>query len=208
MQRRLAVTTAVLSTALTLGLAACAQQVGGSPVAAPGARASAEPSVTKSSSPRATRSSAGEPTRRTVSSVTPPPAGGSGEVRIAKQKKTEGFDDCALVTPADVETATGGTIDSAEGCVLSTENPSTVILASVTFAELAGDGDKKNLEVGGNTAVQTEQDGRCSVMVHLTDDPDAITPAYLVAVTEFDDVDSCGIALKLVQTGFDKIPDA
>ncbi|MEU5692738.1 DUF3558 family protein [Actinosynnema sp. NPDC020468] len=201
-QRRVSALTAALAVALTLGLSACATKVVGTPVAAAGATTgekttAAKPS-TKTTSGKPTASSAGVPTSGTK------PA---GKIKIKTKKKTSGYEDCDLLTPEDVAAATGAQKSSEKGCVQSTENPFTVVLFMVTFAEY--DGDATEIEVGGNTAYQVKnKNGDCSVLVMLTDDPDEITPAFLASVTPIDQIQPCEVALKLATKAFDKIPNA
>ncbi|QQQ77951.1 hypothetical protein IOD16_05535 [Saccharothrix sp. 6-C] len=202
--RRVPALTAALAMALTLGLSACATTVSGSPVAAAGGStgektASGKPSSTKTSSPKAS-SKAGEP--KTTEAEKP-----SGDVKITTKKKTEGYEDCDILTPEDVAAAVGATKGGEKGCVQSTEDPFSVVLFMVTFAEY--EGEARTIEVGGNTAYEVkEKGGDCTVLVMLTDDPDEITPAFQATVTPIDEIDPCQIALKLATKGFEKIPNA
>jgi hypothetical protein len=197
--RRLAATTAVLSLVLTLGLTSCAQQVGGTPMAAEGALAAEQPTSTKTPA----RATSATPRGGTTKSGTPKAA----NVKITNKKKTTGYEDCALLTPADIEQTIGGKASGEKGCVQSTDSPAVVVLFMVTLGQT--DGEAREVELGGNTAYQvTKGQGDCSVLVMLTDDPEEITPALLVSVTPIDEVDECDIALKLATKAFDKIPNA
>ena len=196
--------TTVLALALTLGLSACATTVAGSPVAAAGGStaektASGKPSSTKTSSPKTT-SKAGSP--KSTEAEKP-----SGDVKITTKKKTEGYEDCDILTPEDVAAAVGAAKGGEKGCVQSTEDPFSVVLFMVTFAEY--EGEARTIEVGGNTAYEVkEKGGDCTVLVMLTDDKDEITPAFQATVTPIDEIDPCAIALKLATKGFEKIPNA
>jgi hypothetical protein len=199
--RRVPALTTLLAVALTLTLSACAQSVTGVPVAAPGAKTgsptSGKPTSTKTSSP-----TSGKTTASTPASGTKP----SGKVKITTKKKTEGYEDCDLLTPEEVAAAVGAKTPGAKGCVQSTQDPLAVVLFMVTFDD--HEGDAKEIEVGGNTAYQIKDGNDCSVVVMLTDDPDAITPAFLATVTPIDEMDTCAIALTLATQGFAKIPNA
>ncbi|MFI9006234.1 DUF3558 family protein [Actinosynnema sp. NPDC053489] len=196
--------TAVLALGLTLGLSACATTVAGSPVAAAGGStgdktASGKPSSTKTSSPKA---STKESSPKTSNAEKP-----AGDVKIKTKKKTEGYEDCDILTPEEVATAVGAKKGGEKGCVQSTEDPFAVILFMVTFAEY--EGEARSIEVGGNTAYEVkEKGGDCTVLVMLTDDPDEITPAFQATVTPIDEIDPCQIALKLATKAFEKIPNA
>jgi len=200
--RRVPAFTTFLAVALTFTLGACAQAVTGVPVAAPGAK-TGSPSSTKPSSTKSSAPSTGKGTEPSTPTSGSKPA---GKVKITTKKKTEGYEDCDLLTPEEVAAAVGAKTPGDKGCVQSTEDPFSVVLFMVTFAE--HDGETKEIEVGGNTAYEVKDGGDCSVLVMLTDDPDAITPAFLASVTPIDEIDTCGIALKLATQGFAKIPNA
>ncbi len=71
------------------------------------------------------------------------------------------------------------------------------------------DGEKKQIEIGGNTAWQVSSSKEdCQVTVMLTDDPSAITPAFSVSVLAIEELDTCATALKLATQGFNRIPNA
>ncbi|MBB5959999.1 hypothetical protein FHS29_006621 [Saccharothrix tamanrassetensis] len=201
--RRASTLTATLTLAAALGLSACATTVAGSavPVAggvSTGKTTSGKPSSTKSSTSGKKPSSTGSPT-----SATKP----AGKVKIGTKKKTEGYEDCDVLTPEEVATAIGAKKAGEKGCVQSTEDPFAVVLFMVTFAEY--EGEAREIEVGGNTAYEVkEKGGDCSVIVMLTDDPDEITPAFLASVTPIDSFDPCAVALKLATKAFEKIPNA
>ncbi|MFJ6674079.1 DUF3558 family protein [Actinosynnema sp. NPDC091369] len=202
--RRVPALTTVLALALTLGLSACATKVVGSPVAAAGGStgektASGKPSSTKTSSPKA---STKESAPKTTEGDKP-----SGDVKITTKKKTEGYEDCDILTPEEVAAAVGAAKGGEKGCVQSTEDPFSVVLFMVTFAEY--EGEARTIEVGGNTAYEVkEKGGDCTVLVMLTDDPDEITPAFQATVTPIDEINPCEIALKLATKAFEKIPNA
>ncbi|MFD0204574.1 MULTISPECIES: DUF3558 domain-containing protein [Saccharothrix] len=203
--RRVPALTTVLALALTLGLSACATKVVGSPVAAAGGSTgekttSGKPSSTKASSPRASSGKVSAP--KTTEAEKP-----SGDVKITTKKKTEGFEDCDILTPEEVAAAVGAAKGGEKGCVQSTENPFSVVLFMVTFAEY--EGEARIIEIGGNTAYEVkEKGGDCTVLVMLTDDPDEITPAFQATVTPIDEIEPCEIALKLATKAFEKIPNA
>jgi hypothetical protein len=196
--------TTVLALALTLGLSACATTVVGSPVAAAGGStgeetASGKPSSTRTSSPK-TSSKAGTP--ETTQAEKP-----TGDVTIKTKKKTDGYEDCDILTPDEVAAAVGAAKGGEKGCVQSTEEPFAVVLFMVTFAEY--EGEARTFEIGGNTAYEVkEKGGDCTVLVMLTDDPEEITPAFQASVTPIDDIDPCQVAVKLATTAFGKIPNA
>ncbi len=201
--RRVPALTTVLALALTLGLSACATKVAGSPVAAAGGAtgeqtASGRPSSTSTSSPK-TSDKASAP--KTTDAEKP-----SGDVKITTKKKTDGYEDCDILTPEEVAAAVGAAKGGEKGCVQSTEDPFAVVLFMVTFAEY--EGEARAIEVGGNTAYEVKEDGDCTVLVMLTDDPDEITPAFQATVTPIDEIDTCQIALKLATKAFEKIPNA
>ncbi|MCE7000864.1 DUF3558 domain-containing protein [Saccharothrix sp. S26] len=202
--RRVPALTTALALALTLGLSACATKVVGSPIAAAGGptgeqTASGKPSSTKTSSPKA---STKESAPKTTEGDKP-----AGNVKITTKKKTEGYEDCDILTPEEVAAAVGASKGGEKGCVQSTENPFSVVLFMVTFAEY--EGEARTIEVGGNTAYEVkEKGGDCTVLVMLTDDPDEITPAFQATVTPIDDINPCEIALKLATKAFEKIPNA
>lgn len=200
--RRVPALTTFLAVALTFTLGACAQSVTGVPVAASGAKTgsptSTKPSTGKTSTPASSKNT--EPSA--------PPSGTKpeGKVKITTKKKTEGYEDCDLLTPEEVAAAVGAKTPGTAGCVQSTEDPYSVVLFMVTFAD--HDGETREIEVGGNTAYEIKDGTDCSVLVMLTDDPDAITSAFIASVTPIDEIDPCGIALKLATQGFEKIPNA
>ena len=206
--RRVPALTTVLALALTFGLSACATTVNGSPVAAVGGStgeksSSGKPSSTKASSPKASTKESAPKTTAADKPVEKP----SGDVKITTKKKTEGYEDCDLLTPEEVAAAIGATKGGEKGCVQSTEDPYAVVLFMLNFAEY--DGEARPIEVGGNTAYEVkEEGGDCTVLIMLTDDADAITPAFQVTVTPIDEFEPCAIALKLATTAFGKIPNA
>ncbi|GAB2969681.1 DUF3558 domain-containing protein [Saccharothrix stipae] len=201
--RRVPALTTVLALALTFGLSACATAVSGSPVAAVGGStgektASGKPSSTKTSSPKASDK---ESAPKTTEAKKP-----NGDVKIATKKKTEGYEDCDILTPEEVTAAIGAAKGGEKGCVQSTEDPYAVVLFMLNFAEY--EGEARPIEVGGNTAYEVKQDGECTVLVMLTDDPDEITPAFQVTVTPIDEFEPCKVALALATKAFEKIPNA
>ncbi|QFZ17519.1 DUF3558 domain-containing protein [Saccharothrix syringae] len=204
--RRVPALTAALAVALVFGLSACATSVTGKPLAAAGGgtgkTTSSKPpaSSTKTSSPKTT-----EPTDE--DSGAPDPKKPSGNVKITTKKKTEGYDDCALLTPEDVTAAVGAAKGGEPGCVQSTEEPYTVVL--FMLSPLSYEGEPRTIEVGGNTAYEIrESGGDCTVLVMLTDDSSEVTPAFMASVTPIDEIDPCPVALKLATKGFEKIPNA
>ncbi|GGP40623.1 hypothetical protein [Saccharothrix coeruleofusca] len=211
MQLRRVSTLAAVTAVLALGLGACAQQVAGNPVAA---RESAvdEPSPTGSSAKAPTRTSA-RPTgdsaeQRPTTSAKGSPTG-SGQptgVKITQRKKTTGFEDCDILSPEEVASTIGARQAGQKGCVQITEDPFVVVLLMVTVAN--HNDAARPFELGGNTAYEIDEQGDCTVMVMLTDDPKAITPALIATVTPVEGADTCDIARKLVTKAFEKIPNA
>ncbi|MBW4722234.1 DUF3558 family protein [Saccharothrix obliqua] len=202
--RRASSLTAVLALALTLGLTACATTVTGSARPAEGAARGAE-QTTSGKAPSTKASTTGkkeDPTGAPTTGTKP-----AGKVKIGTKKKTEGYEDCDILTPDDVAAAIGAKKAGEKGCVQSTEEPFAVVLFMVTFAEY--EGEAREIEIGGNTAYEVkEKGGDCSVVVMLTDDPDVITPAFLASVTPIDTFDPCQVAQKLATKAFEKIPNA
>lgn len=199
--RRVPALTTVLALALTLGLSACATKVVGSPVAAAGGSSSEKTTSGKPSSTKT--SSKGSASRPPETTDAPKP---TGDIKITTKKKTDGYDDCEILTPEDVVTAVGATKGGEKGCVQSTEGPYSVVLFMLTLAEY--EGEARAIEVGGNTAYEVKQQEECTVLVMLTDDPDEITPAFQTTVTPIDDFEPCAVALKLATKAFEKIPNA
>jgi hypothetical protein len=191
--------------ALTLTLAAatgCSEQVKGSAAADPSAAEApaTPPSASKKPSPSTPASKAADPTA-------PAP---QGNIKIGTRKKTTGLEICGVLKAADIEAATGGKSSADGGCVHSITSPSAFITQIVTVPDVADqEGEKKTIEIGGNTAWQigdSKQD--CQVTVMLTDDPAAIASAFSVSVVATEELDACGIALKLATEGFNRIPGA
>ncbi|HEX6342764.1 DUF3558 family protein [Umezawaea sp.] len=195
--RRVTALTAVLTVALTLGLAGCAQKINGTAVVAAGAN---------TTTTKPTTSSKGKPTTTTKATPTKPTSTDkpSGKIKITTKKKTE--PSCEILSPEEVATAIGSKPATAPGCVQSTSDPLVVILLLITLPDY--EGTAREIEVAGNTAYEIKDGTDCSVMVMLTDDPDEITPALLASVTPLDEVDTCGVALKLATAAFNKIPNA
>ncbi|MEU4802430.1 hypothetical protein [Actinosynnema sp. NPDC023587] len=202
--RRASSLPAVLALVLTLGLAGCATTVTGS--AKPVAGGATNSEKTTSGKPTSTRTST---SGKKETSATGAPSGTkpAGKVKIGTKKKTEGYEDCDILTPEDVAGAIGAKKAGEKGCVQSTEEPFAVVLFMVTFAEY--EGEAKEIEIGGNTAYEVKEGGGdCSVLVMLTDDPKEITPAFLASVTPIDSFDPCQVALTLATKAFEKIPNA
>lgn len=195
---------AAILLALSLTLAAvtgCAEQVKGSAVA--DTNAAPEPADPTDTSKKPTAST--KPTKPTVSTPAKP-----GDVKITTKKKTAGLETCGVLKSADIETATGGKSSADGGCIHTITGPSAVITQMVTVPEVADEeGEKKQIEIGGNTAWQvTSSPEDCQVTVMLTDDPDAITSAFSVSVLAIEELDTCGTAVKLATRGFERIPNA
>ncbi|GAA1347182.1 hypothetical protein [Saccharothrix algeriensis] len=203
--RRASTLTAVLALAATLGLSACATTVSGSAVPVAGGAQTSE----KSTAAKPTSSKSQTSGKKETSTTGAPTSGTkpAGKVKITTKKKTEGYEDCDVLSPEDVVAALGAKKAGEKGCVQSTEDPFAVVLFMVTFAEY--EGEAREIEVGGNTAYEVkEKGGDCTVLVMLTDDPDEITPAFMATVTPIDSFEPCAVALKLATKGFEKIPNA
>ncbi|ANZ34965.1 hypothetical protein BBK82_01630 [Lentzea guizhouensis] len=197
---------AALLLALSLTLTAatgCAEQVKGSAVA--DTNAAPEPEAPASTSKRPSTSTAPKSPSPTATN-----APKQGDVKIATKKKTAGLETCGVLKAADIESATGGKSAADGGCIHTLPNPSAVITQMVTVPEVVdGEGEKKQIEIGGNTAWQVAASKEdCQVTVMLTDDPTAITTAFSVSVLALDELDTCAAALKLATTGFERIPNA
>ncbi|MET1076027.1 MAG: DUF3558 family protein [Umezawaea sp.] len=202
--RRVPALAAALTVALTLGLGGCAQKINGTAVMAADDAPIETTSVAKPTTSGKATTSTSKPTAPSTGSTgtTGKP---TGKIKITTKKKILS-DSCDLLTPEEVGTAVGAKPSPTKGCVQTTSDPFAVVLMMVTLAEY--EGQAKEIEVGGNTAYEIKDGEDCSVMVMLTDDPDEITPAFLASVTPVDQIDTCGIALKLATTGFNKIPNA
>jgi hypothetical protein len=195
---------AAILLALSLTLAAvtgCAEQVKGSAVA--DTNAAPEPADPTDTSKKPTAGT--KPTKPTASTPAKP-----GDVKITTKKKTAGLETCGVLKSADIEAATGGKSSADGGCIHTITGPSAVITQMVTVPEVADEeGEKKQIEIGGNTAWQvTSSTEDCQVTVMLTDDPDAITSAFSVSVLAIEELDTCGTAVKLATRGFERIPNA
>jgi hypothetical protein len=195
---------AAILLALTLTLAAvtgCSEQVKGTASADPGAEA-----------PATTTSTPKKPSTSTPASKPSDPTAPKqqGDIKISTKKKTAGLETCGVLKAADIEAATGGKSSADGGCIHTTTGPSTVITQMVTVPDAVDqDGEKKQIEIGGNTAWQVSASKEdCQVTVMLTDDPSAITPAFSVSVLAIEELDTCATALKLATQGFNRIPNA
>lgn len=187
---------------LLAALTSCSDQVKGSATADPNAAEApaTPPSTSKKPSTSTPASSPADPT-------TPKQR---GDIKITTKKKTTGLEICGVLKSADIQAATGGKTSADGGCTHSTTDPSTFITQMVTVPDVADqEGEKKQIEIGGNTAWQvsaTKAD--CQVTVMLTDDPATIISAFSVSVLAIEDLDTCAAALKLATQGFDRIPNA
>jgi hypothetical protein len=195
---------AAILLALTLTLAAvtgCSEQVKGSAVA--DTNAAPEPADPTSTSKK-------PPTSTSSTKQADPTAQKPGDVKITTKKKASGLETCGVLKPADIEAATGGKSSADGGCIQTTTGPSTVITQMVTVPDVTDqEGEKKQIEIGGNTAWQVSASKEdCQVTVMLTDDPAVITPAFSVSVLAIEEIDTCATALKLTTQGFERIPNA
>lgn len=194
---------AAILIALSLTLTAatgCAEQVKGSAIADP--KAAAEPADPTSTSKKPPASTSTKPSATTAPE--------QGDVKITTKKKAVGLETCGALKAADIESATGGKSSADGGCIHTLSNPSSVVTQMVTVPEVTNEeGEKKQIEIGGNTAWQVAASKEeCQVTVMLTDDPTAITTAFSVSVLAIDEFDTCAAALKLATTGFERIPNA
>lgn len=196
--RRVTALTAVLTMALTLGLAGCAQKINGTAVMV--ADAGTTPPATSSTKGKST-TTAKAPTTAAKPEETNKP---SGKIKITTKKKVE--PGCEILTPEEVATAIGAKPSAVPGCFQSTTDPLVMVL--LLMAPQGYEGTAREIEVAGNTAYEIKEGTDCSVMIMLTDDPDEITPAFLASVTPIDEIDACAAALKLATAAFDKIPNA
>lgn len=188
-----------LSLALTTATG-CAEQVKGSATADP--KAVTEPAAPTSTSKKPPASTSTRPSATTAPK--------QGDVKITTKKKAAGLETCGVLKAADIESAIGGKSSANGGCIHTLSNPSAVVTQMVTVPEVANEeGEKKQIEIGGNTAWQVAASKEdCQVTVMLTDDPTAITTAFSVSVLALDALDTCAAALKLATTGFERIPNA
>ncbi|KJK53311.1 hypothetical protein UK23_01285 [Lentzea aerocolonigenes] len=194
---------AAILLSLTLTLAAvtgCSEQIKGAATADPNA---AEAPATTASKKPSTSTSASK-------SADPTSPKQQGDVKITTKKKVTGLETCGVLKAADIEAATGGKSSADGGCIHTTTGPSTVITQMVTVPDVVDqDGEKKQIEIGGNTAWQVSASKEdCQVTVMLTDDPTAFTPAFSVSVLAIEELDTCAAALKLATQGFERIPNA
>ncbi|GGN21031.1 hypothetical protein GCM10011609_72910 [Lentzea pudingi] len=196
---------AAILLALGLTLAAvsgCADQVRGTATAdAAAVQEPADPTTTSKKPPTSTEAS---------KPASPTTAQKQGDVKIATKKKAAGLETCGVLKASDIEAATGGKSSADGGCIHTTTGPSAVITQMVTVPDVADqEAEKKQIEIGGNTAWQVSPaKDDCQVTVMLTDDPTAITTAFSVSVLAIEELDTCGIALKLATEGFNRIPGA
>ncbi|MGW6933846.1 hypothetical protein ACWGE0_27575 [Lentzea sp. NPDC054927] len=195
---------AAILLALGLTLAAvtgCSEQVRGTATA--DANAAPEPADPTSTSKK-------PPASTPASKPADPTAPKQGDVKITTKKKAAGLETCGVLKAADVEAAIGGKSSADGGCIQTTTGPSALVTQMVTVPDVVDqEGEKKQIEIGGNTAWQvgaSKED--CQVTVMLTDDPDVITSAFSVNVVAIDDLDACAAALKLATAGFNRIPNA
>jgi hypothetical protein len=195
---------AAILLALSLTLAAvtgCSEQVKGSAVA--DTNAAPEPTDPTSTTKKPSASTS-------ASKPADPTAQKPGDVKITTKKKAAGLETCGVLKAADIEAATGGKSTADGGCIHTITGPSAVITQMVTVPDVVDqDGEKKQIEIGGNTAwrvAASKED--CQVTVMLTDDPAAITSAFSVSVLAIEELDTCAVALKLATQGFERIPNA
>ncbi|MCR3751385.1 DUF3558 domain-containing protein [Lentzea californiensis] len=192
----------LLALGLTLAaVSGCAEQVKGQ--ARADANATQEPAdpTTPSKKP---------PTSTAPSKPADPAPQKQGDVKITTKKKATGLETCGVLKTADIEAATGGKSSADGGCIHTTTGPSTVITQMVTVPDAVDqEGEKKQIEIGGNTAWQVSASKEdCQVTVMLTDDPTVITSAFSVNVLAIEEMDTCATALKLATEGFNRIPGA
>jgi hypothetical protein len=192
----------LLALGLTLAaVSGCAEQVKGQARAdANAAQEPADPTTTSKKPPASTAAS--KPAAPTPQK--------QGDVKIATKKKAAGLETCGVLKTADIEAATGGKSSADGGCIHTTTGPSTVITQMVTVPDAVDqEGEKKQIEIGGNTAWQVSASKEdCQVTVMLTDDPTVITSAFSVNVLAIEEMDTCATALKLATEGFNRIPAA
>lgn len=192
----------LLALGLTLAaVSGCAEQVKGQARADANATQEAPDPTTPSKKP---------PTSTAASKPADPTPQKQGDVKIATKKKATGLETCGILKTADIEAATGGKSSADGGCIHTTTGPSTVITQMVTVPDVADqEGEKKQIEIGGNTAWQVSASKEdCQVTVMLTDDPTVITSAFSVNVLAIEEMDTCATALKLATEGFNRIPGA
>lgn len=188
-------------------LAGCASAVDGTAVADPRA------TTTTTTAQPTTEATTTAPTEETTTRAAPPAGSATLDdptITTAKSVPTDGQPFCDLVTPADIATAFG----------LTLQDTSVLILCSITFAEggsvyVSSAGDQVRgtpIEIGGNSAIYTEGGdgpGSCQVTVALS------AAGALGDLLDIDvrDVSSparplCDGARDLARIVFDKLPDA
>jgi hypothetical protein len=203
--RRLVAALAVA--AFSVGVAGCAQQVAGTPVAGAAGKATDSSSEKKTSGSRPSTGSSASP--RTSSGSTP--GGSTGDVTVATRKATDGYDVCTVLSKDELQQVVGGTLTGEPPpgfCILQTKDPYQVLSVMVTILENNTNGEQ--ITVSGNTAYQVvDEDGACDIDVLLTDDPDAIINTLNVSLAIISGGgDSCEGAQKLAEAVFAKLPNA
>ncbi|KQV11674.1 MULTISPECIES: hypothetical protein [unclassified Kitasatospora] len=150
-----------------------------------------------------------------VESETPDTGAAAGPVTV--QKKTQTIDVCTVFTAADINKATNdemeGIIDPGNYCVVSTKQSMLAISVMAERYDPHPDGTK--LRFGGNQASQklTKASGKrldeCDIVVQLNSINEFGDNALNVNIANYDkesQPDVCGVARKITQMIFDKIP--
>ncbi|MER5867687.1 hypothetical protein [Kitasatospora sp. NPDC002040] len=143
---------------------------------------------------------------------------------VAVQKRTQTVQMCSVFTAEDINQATNdvmeGQKDPGNYCVVSTKKSMLAIAVMATRYEQgvqSQEGGSTNLRFGGNRASQkfTKASGKdldsCDIVVQLNSINEFGDNALEVDITNYDKAtkpDVCGVARKITQMIFDKIPNA
>ncbi|KAA2254895.1 DUF3558 domain-containing protein [Solihabitans fulvus] len=194
--------------ALPLSLTACAQQVGGSPVAAPGAPPPSGSERSSTDAPSESNQPSSSDSPSTSASAAPGTGSPAAPGTVSKAKKADGVKVCELFTADDVAAIVGGAPDtppSGDGCVLSFSKPTAVLSVMSTVTDKAAAGDP--IQIGGNSATQQNSGSGCDIHVLLSTDPKVIAGTLEVNFIPIGaNVDACGISQKIATLVFDKLP--
>ncbi|WP_405017649.1 DUF3558 domain-containing protein [Kitasatospora sp. NBC_00070] len=157
-----------------------------------------------------------------VESETPDTGTAAGPVTV--QKRTQTVQMCSVFTAEDVKRVTNdemeGQKDPGNYCVVSTKKSMLAIAVQAIRYEQgvqSQEGGGTKLRIGGNQASQklTKASGKnldsCDIVVQLNSINEFGDNALNVEITNYDkatEPDVCGVARKVTQMIFDKIPTA